>query len=522
MSFVKPTVRRFLDALSELAYCNPFQPRRIELEQAALGDEFQPEEHIAWSRSAAAPDADRPNVARLTERADQLAERLRAALAKGQSPTDNEARQYEDLVAYVLYYRGFATITPAGLAGHKSSVAALWRTFRKDYEHFLAPLEGTTDEQAAAHLFACLYQLRRAFRHIFDCILGDSLPAAQLRGQVWQSIFTHDMRRYRRCLYDRMADLATLITGPSGTGKELVARAVALSQFVAFDPSEEQFVGKPEEGFIPINLSALSPTLIESELFGHCRGAFTGAGADRMGWLESCPPHGAVFLDEIGELDPAIQVKLLRVVQSRVYCRLGETSERQFMGKIIVATNRDLAEEIDAGRFRQDFYYRLCSDHIQTPPLRAHLADRPGAITELIRLIAERVAGADCKELAQEVEAWIAERLGDDYPWPGNIRELEQCVRNILVRREYWPQAAKTASDGGAPVWLAGVERGELTADDLVSRYCTAVYARLGSYEQTAQTLGLDRRTVRKKVDETLLARLKDSAAAAHGAQFAH
>jgi transcriptional regulator with AAA-type ATPase domain len=193
------------------------------------------------------------------------------------------------------------------------------------------------------------------FWHIFDNIVGESMPIARLRAAVWQSIFTHDMRRYRRSLYNRISDVTTLITDPSGTGKELVARAIGLSQYIAFDAQRQCFSGDMTNMFLTLNLSALSPTLIESELFGHRKGAFTGAVADRAGWLEISPRNGTVFLDEIGELDAAIQVKLLRVVQSRVFQRLGETDERPFHGKIIAATNRDLAAEIRAGRFREDF-----------------------------------------------------------------------------------------------------------------------------------------------------------------------
>src|SRR4030095_10303350 len=117
--------------------------------------------------------------------------------------------------------------------------------------------------------------------------------------------------------------------------------------------------------FYALNPSALSPTLIESELFGHRRGAFTGAVQDRAGWLEVCPATGTVFLDEIGELDPAIQVKLLRVLQSRTFQRLGDTRDRPFLRKLIAATNRDLGREMAAGEFRKDFYYRLCSDFVR-------------------------------------------------------------------------------------------------------------------------------------------------------------
>ena len=129
----------------------------------------------------------------------------------------------------------------------------------------------------ASHLFACFFQIRRAFDLIFRHIIGASRPAANLRATVWQSIFTHDMRRYRRSLYRRMHDVTTLVTGPSGTGKELVARAIGLSRYIPFDPDREMFVADLDGSFHALNLSALSPTLIESELFGHRKGAFTGA-----------------------------------------------------------------------------------------------------------------------------------------------------------------------------------------------------------------------------------------------------
>src|SRR5437879_1939822 len=184
------------------------------------------------------------------------------------------------------------------------------------------------------------------------------------------------MRRYRRGLYDRMGDVTTLVVGPSGTGKELIARAIALSRFIPFDARTSRFT-EDFALFHPLNLSALAPTLIESELFGHHRGAFTGALQDRIGWLEKCGPCGTVFLDEIGDVDAGIQVKLLRVLQSRTFERLGETTPRQFRGKIIAATNRDLAAEIQAGRFRAAFYYRLCADIVATPPLAEQLRDAP-------------------------------------------------------------------------------------------------------------------------------------------------
>ena len=203
-----------------------------------------------------------------------------------------------------------------------------------------------------------------------------------------------------------------------------------------------------------MNLSALSPTLIESELFGHKKGAFTGAITDRRGWLETAGPQGTVFLDEIGDLDLAIQVKLLRVLQSGSFSRVGETRQLKFTGKFVAATNRDLSQEMASHRFREDLYYRLCADMIHTPTLREQMADRPADLQDLAEFIARRLLSDlpdEAHALAQETVEWIEAHLGTDYPWPGNIRELEQCVRNVMIRKSYTPANQTVLSMGPHP-----------------------------------------------------------------------
>jgi transcriptional regulator with GAF, ATPase, and Fis domain len=353
---------------------------------------------------------------------------------------------------------------------------------------------------AVEHFFALAFQMRRAFFHIFGALAGGSAPMARLRAAIWQSIFTHDFTRYRRTLFSRMGDFATLVIGPSGTGKELVARAIALSRYVAFDSKRGMFAEDFAGAFFPLNLSALSPTLIESELFGHRRGAFTGALADRAGWMEVCPATGAVFLDEIGDVDAGIQVKLLRVLQARTFQRLGDTESRVFQGKIIAATNRDLPAEIRAGRFREDFYYRLCSDVVRTPSLREQL-DGAGAgeLASLAGYVARRLVGAgEAEAFASEAVAWMTKNLGADYAWPGNFRELEQCMRNLLVRGEYRP--AGPLAGGAADDWNALIGGGRLTAEELLRRYTRLVHAQAGTVEETARRLDLDRRTVKARL----------------------
>jgi DNA-binding NtrC family response regulator len=203
-----------------------------------------------------------------------------------------------------------------------------------------------------------------------------------------------------------------------------------------------------------------------------------------------------VFLDEIGDLDPAIQVKLLRVLQTREFQSLGDTKTQRFEGKIVAATHRDLAAEMGAGRFREDLYYRLCSDLITTPSLREQLQDASHDLEELVRFIARRIVGPEESDaVTAEVLHWIQSHLGPDYGWPGNFRELEQCVRNILVRREYRPPSSAADSP-----WHVDLREGNLTAEELLEAYCAHVYQRSGSFLETARRLGLDRRTVKSKV----------------------
>jgi len=506
MAFLTGADRTLAEAISRLAYCNPFLPERIERERQALGSTFVPGGTLWHATGAPQPP---PNVFALRELAGALTERLAGRLAEQPRPSAEDLQLYEDAVTYVLFARYDDDFH--GLMDERAATAPVgfYRTFRQDVERLLQPPRAKlVADRDVPHLFAAFFQIRRAFHYIFHNIIGNSAPIVRLRAAVWQSIFTRDMRRYRRSLYQRMGDVATLVTGPSGTGKELVAQAIGLARYIPFDAERQAFVESFAGSFYALNPSALSPTLIESELFGHRRGAFTGAVQDRAGWLEVCRPLGTVFLDEIGELDPALQVKLLRVLQTRTFQRLGDTRDRRFHGKIIAATNRDLPSEMAEGRFRKDLYYRLCSDIIVTPSLEEQLHAASGERGALVRFLARRVAGdAEAESLAEETERWIDAHLGDGYHWPGNVRELEQCVRNVMIRGEYRPPRAArvSARQRVAEEMLAG----SLNADELLRRYCTLVYAETGSYQETARRLDLDRRTVKDKVDPELLTRLE-------------
>ena len=288
---------------------------------------------------------------------------MQPQLKKGLKISSRELKLYEDTVLFLLYYYYAQRFKDRIVNPQKSPTYDYFTEFSHYWRHFFNhPVDHLPRQKEAAHIFACIFQVRRAFYYIFRAIIGRSQVAANLRATVWTSIFTHDMRRYRRSFYKRMADFTTLITGPTGSGKELVARAIGLSRYIPFDPKSRTFAEDFSQTFFPINLSALPSTLIESELFGHRRGAFTGALEDRKGWLEACPPEGAVFLDEIGELDPLIQVKLLRVLQARTFQPLGSTRTLDFKGKIVAATHRDVHQAMETGEFRKDFLHPQLPD----------------------------------------------------------------------------------------------------------------------------------------------------------------
>jgi DNA-binding CsgD family transcriptional regulator len=487
----------FVQAVNRIMFCNPLLPERTELEKEALGRDYSVSPR-PWNVYLAHPAKD-ANLAALVARAAETAERCRANLARQPPASAAEAELYFNFIWFCTYYRYREDldrfIRESHALGNSKRVVDFYEDSRRDAESYLSA-GGHVVRSPHSHewMFAYGFQIRRAFHHIFQFILGTSPSAMGLRARVWQSIFTHDAQRYLRSLVHRMGDIITLITGPSGSGKELVARAIALSRFIPLDPQTGRFEQDFLDAFHPLNLAALSPTLIESELFGHRKGAFTGALADYPGHFETCGPHGTVFLDEIGDVAMPVQVKLLRVLETRKFNRLGDTRLLPFEGKIVAATNRAPAQLIQRGELREDFYYRLCADRIATVSLSDILAGSPEETRYLVRHIATKVVGEEeAESLTQEVCAWIDKTLGSKYSWPGNVRELEQCIRNIMVHGEYYPEQTPPEL-----TFAEQLDSGGWTADELLRRYTERVYARTRNYEETARILDLDSRTVKK------------------------
>ncbi|MCC7124169.1 MAG: sigma-54-dependent Fis family transcriptional regulator [Acidobacteria bacterium] len=205
-----------------------------------------------------------------------------------------------------------------------------------------------------------------------------------------------------------------LITGESGTGKELVAQAIHKQSL------------RHDRAFVAVNCGAMPETLLESELFGHVRGAFTGADTNKKGLVEVAE-GGTVFLDEIGEMTPAMQVKLLRVLQERKFRRVGGTEETAANIRVVAATNRDLPKAVSEGRFREDLFYRLNVIPIRLPALRERKGD--------VALIADQFLRRLTREMGKPLEGFAPEALAalDRYQWPGNVRELENVVERAVA-----------------------------------------------------------------------------------------
>jgi len=273
-----------------------------------------------------------------------------------------------------------------------------------------------------------------------------------------------------------------LIRGDSGTGKELVARAIHNSGDRAAGP------------FVAVSCAALAETLLESELFGHEKGAFTGAVSQKKGKFELAG-GGTLFLDEVGEISPKVQVDLLRVLQERAFYRVGGSEEVKVDVRVIAATNKDLEREVREGRFREDLYYRLNVIEIALPPLRERRQDIPLLVAHFLEKIAPEI-GREAPEVSDG-----AMRLLVDHDWPGNVRELENAVERAMVtcRDQVLTEEsfAFLLRSNGSP-WRVPPD---MTLQDLEKQAILAALERTrGNIKEAAANLGIDRSTLYEKI----------------------
>jgi NtrC-family two-component system response regulator AlgB len=276
-------------------------------------------------------------------------------------------------------------------------------------------------------------------------------------------------------------DVSVLLRGESGTGKGVLARML------------HSLSPRRERPFVVVNCPTLSEELLASELFGHARGAFTGAVRDQAGRVEAAE-GGTVFLDEIGEISPTLQAKLLRFLQERKFERVGESLTRTADVRIVAATNRDLEAEVKAGRFREDLLFRLDVVEVTVPPLR----DRPEDVLPLARSFLAFFAGVAKRplpELSSEAERALAA-----YPWPGNVRELRNAIERAIILspgQVIGPEGlpGRIAAQAAAVPGLGG----EFTLEEVEKEHLLRVLARVPTLEDAARILGIDASTLWRK-----------------------
>jgi DNA-binding NtrC family response regulator len=279
-----------------------------------------------------------------------------------------------------------------------------------------------------------------------------------------------------------------LVVGESGTGKELVARAI------------HSHSTRNSAPFVPVNCTALSESLLESELFGHTRGAFTGAIAAKRGLFEMSD-GGTLFLDEIGDMGPKMQAQLLRTIQDGEVRPVGSSEAIKVDVRLVCATNRDLEAEVKAGRFREDLYFRINVVTVKLPPLRDRAGDIPILVNHFLAKVARREARTEASISREALELLCR------YPWPGNVRELENAIeRAVAVAKGnvILPSDLPADVSGGAPPTPAGIIDDRPTLAELEQRYIALVLAECsGNKKKAAERLGIDRRTLYRALERS-------------------
>ncbi len=466
--------------VSEAAFSNPFSDKRIEIDRRIVGAP----ENSDWHK---------------------MREPLLQALGKnihdlevaGEIVVDRDAGEEAQAVAVSILFLVFHRYMERFDTLIEEQIAAGDEPCRAPFAfQCMEELSGYRFKRTeACRYVGMFYQIRRAYYFISTGLIGESACMKRLRAQLWDNIFTHDISWYERCLWNRMEDFSTLLLGETGTGKGAAATAIGRSGFIPFNPNAQKFEVSFTRAFVSINLSQYPESLIESELFGHRKGAFTGAIENHDGIFARCSPYGAIFLDEIGDVSVPVQIKLLQVLQERTFAPVGSHEKVRFKGRVIAATNKPIDALRREGSFRDDFYYRLCSDLITVPSLRQRIQETPRELERLAGHLMQRICGP---ELRLPVVDILKKDFGKNYAWSGNVRELEQAIRRILLTGTY---EGDTAAEPAEKIALGqAVEAGNLTAKELVARYCCELYETYGNYGEVARRTDLDWRTVKKNV----------------------
>ena len=377
-----------------------------------------------------------------------------------------------DARAQFVIITGHGSVDSAVRAMRLGALDYLTKPLRR--EELLVAIERALDQGALRHEVARLR--RKTKKGVWDRVIGASEPM--------QRVF----QRIEKVAPTRVT---VLLAGETGTGKELLARGL------------HDLSPRSDGPFVPVASSALSESLLESELFGHVKGSFTGADADRPGKIQAAD-GGTLFLDEVATIPPSVQVKLLRVLQERTVTPVGADEPIPVDFRLVTATNEDLEEKVEAGEFRKDLYYRIHVFPVRVPPLRERVEDVPLLVEEFRERFQEE-HGVEPPRFGEE-----AVRQMQDYGWPGNVRQLENFVVRTLIEssgRDVIDSAEPgegESLDASASVVTRARERG-WDLDRLEREYILATLEETGGNKsRAAELLAIDRRTLYLKLYEYL------------------
>lgn len=389
-------------------------------------------------------------------------------------------RQYPLVISdiYIDNRTGLDVLVAARESNHKCPVILM--TARGSMETVMAATQhGAFDYLAKPFdLDTLLSAVRRAFSHGFgedEELEPEDQPETEMIGSSPAMV-----EIYKTASRVAPTDATVVIEGETGTGKELVARMI------------HRFSRRAAQPFVPVDCTSISPALIESELFGAMKGAFTGADRDRTGVFEAAH-KGTVFLDEIGDIDPSFQVKLLRFLQEREIRPVGSSREKKVDVRVVVATNRDLQKLVEDGRFREDLWFRLNVVRLTLPPLRERRSD----VALLARHFLNKY-NSRYNRGAKLTESGL--KALKDFTWPGNVRQLQHMVERLSIlapNDRIDAEAVRDAIEAAAPGAAAGETLAE-TESDQIRRVLAATG---GNKSRAAAILGIERKTLYRKLE---------------------
>jgi two-component system, NtrC family, response regulator AtoC len=463
-----------------------------------------------------------------------VAMRLSEAVQKmtlGTAGTEAERAVYRGAVVYYLWAEFGDKLQQ--IIDADGVEAPFYDAFANTYRFFLGAPGISAPEPA--HLFAHLYQARRIWHFASTRIFGASQLVEATRAALWRVGVGSDPVAYAAGLYRRMHKVPVLITGETGTGKELAAQCIGWSRYIPFDEKARRFASKYGADYHVRNVREVPRELFASALFGHKRGSFTGAQADRTGFFGLPGEHGTLVLDEIGELPEDAQVMLLRPLQGREYVVVGGMTPIKMLGQHVFVTNRDLEAMCARGQFREDLLERMNGLRVHTPSALQIFSQAPGEIAVYVAGFAEEIAGdpARVPEWTERIVRSIVETL-PGYTWPRNLRELRNYTERYILTDGHMPAPRASApeaergadgDDEDAPLGQRAPETrcnpssgllgpaakaGKATLKEVTRDLVTRVYFQTGENgKATAEILDMNWRTVMAKIDDERLQRLR-------------